>query len=481
MSLRYVPPLNNSASQKADDDFYANHPEFVKPDGTRIPLSGSDPSQESLRQEWLAAYKNHGGNVKGEPETPNPPPKPVLDCPPEKTVTAKVVALTFRSDHLDPASGKKLLRPSAGDFKDAAAEFTKPEWQASPNKSDPISHTKNQNVTVDVDIEFTVTPAGCSASVTKIIGDCGDAYLSFERDESASISTGVQPFKGLVSKGTLPDNVDLLKSKNITWKVMADGQEKTAGTTGPHKIYVTFAGPHGKMDSSLGANGPDQDVTEERLEYSVEATKGKGKTDEKECVDGIFAKYTSLRLVYTLGERWPDTTGAMTLHHYLWRISADLSKGECHMLAAAFALACQILGVKGSFEVGFFRPWGRRSPDPSYAARGADPLRGKYNTIDWRTHSSESHDRERIGFVDGNGLRNQFEGVATYDNKACYAIGEGKYDKYTDLDKNASDFYKGGHDNGAFKLYYKEVTGGFLCDKPYPPHITGKTDFNWTE
>ncbi len=480
MSLRYAPPLNSGASQKADDEFYALHPEFVNPDGTRIPLSGTDPAQEGLRQEWLALYQKNGGKVSGQPEAPKPPQKPDQPCPVTKTVTAKIVSLTFRSDHLDGA-GKKLLRPSAGDFKDAAAEFTKPEWQLSPSKSDPISHTKNLNVTVDVDIEFTVTPAGCDAQFSKITGTCADDYLSFEKAESRSVSNGVETFTGLVSTGTLPDEVDLIKNRSIDWKVEVEGAEQAAGTTTPHTIYVTFDQPRGKMDDQLAANGPDQDVTEERLEYSVLASQNKGKVDEKECVDAIFDKYTSLGLVYTLGERFPDTTGTMTLHHYLWRISDDKSKGECQMLAAAFALACQILGVKGTFEVGYFRPWGRRNPDSPYASRGADPLRGKYNTIDWRTHTSEGHDRERIGFVDGNGLRNQFEGVATYNNRYCYAIGEGRYDKSTDLDKNASDFYKGGHDNGAFKLYYKDVTSGFLCDKPYPPHITGKTDFNWTE
>ena len=127
MSLRAVPPLNQSAAQKADDAFYAAHPEYVRTDGTRIPLSADDPNEEALRQEWLALYGANGGKVKGAAPVPKPPGQPVEPCPIDKTVTVRIVSLTFESDHRDGA-GKKLLRPSPGDFEDATSEFDKPEW-----------------------------------------------------------------------------------------------------------------------------------------------------------------------------------------------------------------------------------------------------------------------------------------------------------------------------------------------------------------
>lgn len=110
-------PLNMAA----DEALYAKYENEPRPnalynaDGTRRKLSGTDPQQEDLRREWTALYAANGGALEG----PTPPPKPCDDpnqpCSITKTVTAKIVSLTFRSDHLD-GTGGKLLRPSAGDF-----------------------------------------------------------------------------------------------------------------------------------------------------------------------------------------------------------------------------------------------------------------------------------------------------------------------------------------------------------------------------
>ena len=56
-------PLDPAAVKAADDKFYANHPEFIGPDGRRIPLSATDPAQADLRREWVASYVAAGGRV----------------------------------------------------------------------------------------------------------------------------------------------------------------------------------------------------------------------------------------------------------------------------------------------------------------------------------------------------------------------------------------------------------------------------------
>lgn len=87
-------PLNPDAVRAADDEFYANHPEFVK-DGQRIPLSATDPSQAALRAEWVALYEKHNGAVEPDAPTPKEPDDPVQPCPCEECLQATSVTLVI--------------------------------------------------------------------------------------------------------------------------------------------------------------------------------------------------------------------------------------------------------------------------------------------------------------------------------------------------------------------------------------------------
>jgi hypothetical protein len=496
-------PLNMATVSATDEAMYAKYENEPRPnalynaDGTRRKLSGTDPQQEGLRREWTALYAANGGALEG----PTPQPKPCNDpnqpCPITKTVTAKIVSLTFRSDHLD-STGGKLLRPSAGDFKDATGKFLKPEWdekRGGSADSHPISHTKARKVTVDVDVEFTVTPEGQSASLTEIKGVGSGDHTNFTQSLGKTVRTERITIPGLVSKGPLPNFVTVL-DESINWSVVVDGKELPIGTTSTHAIYVTFDTPHGKMASPVNnlfdETGPDQDVTEERLEYSVIAAKETGVTDEKECVDAIFLHMKDLGVNYDLGHRWEN--GALndtgidpkpTLHHYLWRCNATTAKGECHNIAASFALACRIIGVKGPFEIGYMYPWpSRQEEHPTYPKRG-DEILGKYNVRYNRGHAGERHGAENVMFLDGSKQVNNFEGVAKYRN-ALYAIGDARFDLFGSPDQNASSYFaqrkwddKGGATDvdlkkGFFDLVFFGDTGG--CVKPYP-WMTGVRTF----
>jgi len=277
--------------------------------------------------------------------------------------------------------------------------------------------------------------------------------------------------------------------ESITWSVVADGKELSIGTTGNHAIYVTFDTPHGKMgsprDNAFEEIGPDQDVTEERLEYSVIAADKTGVTDEKECVDAIFLHMNGIGVNYDLGHRWENgavnNTGIdpkPTLHHYLWRCNATTAKGECHNIAASFALACRIIGVKGPFEVGYMYPWpSRKEEHPAYPKRD-DEILGKYNVRYGRSHTGESHGAENVMFLDWRNQANNFEGVAKYRN-ALYAIGDARFDLFGSPDQNASSYFaeRASDDTGGVKnvdlkkggfnlIFFGEDTGG--CIKPYP-------------
>src|SRR5262249_3548584 len=76
-------PLNDDAVQKANDQFYALHPELVNPDGTRIPLDPNDPAQAKLRTQWMDLYLKNGGLLEGDPGGRKSPAGPVQGCPPK--------------------------------------------------------------------------------------------------------------------------------------------------------------------------------------------------------------------------------------------------------------------------------------------------------------------------------------------------------------------------------------------------------------
>jgi hypothetical protein len=405
----------------------------------------------------------------------------------KKTVTAKLVEIYFRYDHTMGGPNVKLLKPSPGDLKDAGAGvFSKPEWNDS-GKNDPVSTTMKTDLVVDLVIDFTVTPAGQTASLTHVQGVSGEACMNFDRTMSDTVGTEKKIIYWLQSKDKTPDSVQRLLD-SIAWTVTADGNPITLATSGPHVVYSTFGIPWGKMSmsrtpgSSLEQTGNNQDVTEERLKFAV-ACAG-GKKTERECADGVFNRFKALGLQYSPGNRWPDTAPQdMTLHHYLWKLANKEIDGECHMLAAAFILVCEMLGVPGPFEIGYMRPWGRRDGAHPYNPR-PDPTHGKYNTPDTRNHTvvnrwlpNENHNDERLIFVDSNSKRNNFEGVASYKGgSVLYAIGDSILDKFGTADQNTDSWYKGAN----FDLCFTRGKGVPDCDEPYPPAVK-KTPFKWSD
>jgi hypothetical protein len=529
------------ATQPYDDEAIAAANAAVAPEtgGRRLTMG---PEDEELRKKWIQAYKDAGGKVV-EVRPGKKPTSCVDDCAIEKTVTARIVTVTFRSDHLDDR-GKKLLKRAStqpieihkkagttvtedSKLGDTFTEYMKPEWDVArggSSDSHPISHTKAKKIKIEVEMEFTVTPEGQTASLTEVSGDSDDDYLTFEKSYSRTVRTQRITVPGLTSKGALPNHVDLLKG-NIDWSVMVDGKEIKVGTTGEHTIYVTFDKPFGKMKSPINnifaETGPTQIVTDQRLEYSVQGASGTGESDEQECVDAIFVELMRRRVGYVLTRRWEnsplDNTGITpkpSLHHYLWLCNAGDGEGECHNIAAAFALACRILGVKGSFDVGYMFPWPSRAGAPrssgsitwyneshpdypkSGKSRTGKNILGKYSPDGYtnryiRNHTGEGHSFEALLFLDSTGAANNFEGVAAYKKKALYAIGDDVFDKYSDPNDNATTYYAdrvistgirrtiSDETIGGFDLVFMDASSFANCDKPYP--WKSAKEFRWEE
>ncbi len=99
---RAVKPTNPDAAKKANDSFYANHPELVQ-NGQRQPIDPTERSQQGLREEWINSYAANGGKVepiagkdaktaatKTKSKFSNQPPDSVETlCPNTKTTKSK--------------------------------------------------------------------------------------------------------------------------------------------------------------------------------------------------------------------------------------------------------------------------------------------------------------------------------------------------------------------------------------------------------
>ncbi len=113
---RLSQPLNPDAVRAADDEFYANHPEFVK-DGKRIPLSATDPSQAALRSEWVALYEKNNGKVEPDPPAPKEPDDPVEPC------VCKEECKYWREDHVVDFNGQDTKFVTSTQLGAASAAF----------------------------------------------------------------------------------------------------------------------------------------------------------------------------------------------------------------------------------------------------------------------------------------------------------------------------------------------------------------------
>ena len=81
MTRRARRPLDPAAVAKADDAFYAEHPEMVS-GGKRIPISSApiDPCTQKLRDEWLDGYAANGGALDPVTLPPCKPGQPAQQC-----------------------------------------------------------------------------------------------------------------------------------------------------------------------------------------------------------------------------------------------------------------------------------------------------------------------------------------------------------------------------------------------------------------
>ncbi len=87
MTRRARRPLNQAAVAAADNEIYRRHEGDPRPNplydaaGNRRGLSSTDPSQASLRREWMDSYIANGGEVESQTPDPAPPGQIAQQCP----------------------------------------------------------------------------------------------------------------------------------------------------------------------------------------------------------------------------------------------------------------------------------------------------------------------------------------------------------------------------------------------------------------
>jgi hypothetical protein len=462
---------------------------------------------------------------------------------------ALLYSVAFTSDH--QVGGGKLLSPSPAavqltfganapvaqgaamantffnsTYDDPPNLFIKPDWIndfLNPPRSEPISHTKNTNVIADVTFSFIV--AGAQVTVTRIegVGRGAVAGLSFDQVVNVPVAVGGMVTINVTSTATLPNRVSVV-TDTIDWWLTINGVRELAGASGPHDVLLTFGPPLGLMgwNGGFDLNGAAQFITEARLRFAIAAVNSErgnvqGFSDavEKHHVDAVFLHLTTLGVDYSLGYRWSGGALNLTyltdaaaaspgLHHYLWLCATHDARGECHVIAAAFILVCQILGVAAQFELGFMFPWPSRLDDPAngYPKRNNDAaphmarnaarpyagpaqvyqpsIKGKFS-VDFSNRYYRRTDRaandgnlpaQACSFVDGAGNTNNFEGAARYNGVHLYAIGDVILDTEANSDLNTCVYYTHHVRNGASrKITLVHTNGKFGL-------VFGRTD-NW--
>jgi hypothetical protein len=267
---------------------------------------GSDPERQWTVTAW---FDDNGNGVfdTGEANT---------------ALTAYATVFTITLASVEFTSDHHVLMDNNSDWTNTGTLYGKPEWQSGWQTASPISQTKNTPLTLKVKV--TVEPAGLHYDV---IGDGPQSYMDFL--STGHTSTGSQQEWTITSGAALPNQVSTLTG-SITWKIKftdADPDvEFTAGTSGTHKIYVTYGTPTAPTGIA---------ITEKRL--STTCQWANEKTDPDKVADGIHSKLGDVDPPYEPLEK--PTLGIG------WTLMDGTTYGECDEQADLMRLACLIQGV----------------------------------------------------------------------------------------------------------------------------------------
>ena len=229
-------------------------------------------------------------------------------------------SIKFTSDH-------GLLKDNNSDWTDSGTVYSEPEWVNDPATNNPISQTKNTSLMTDVTVK--VEPLGLEFDLA---GDGLDNYVDFT--ETGITSTGSDQIVTINADAALVNQVDTL-TKSISWTIkLTDPDpdiEEGVGSSGPHKIYVTYGTPSGSV------------VTEKRI---IEVcTAADGQTTDSGVASAVQGVLHSNEPPYFQGGTGPAPCSP------IWLMMNDSPQypGDCIAHANLMKHAVKLLGISASY------------------------------------------------------------------------------------------------------------------------------------
>ena len=204
-------------------------------------------------------------------------------------VKIELKKLSFKTDH-------GMMRDNNSNYTASGSLFTKPDWDDA-GKNNPISHTMNQNV--GVDLEFLVTPSDAPSRSYSIKGT-GPTGLNYEGTVDLGGGTQVRP---LTSTDKLENKIQKLMG-SINWELKFNNASVHTRSTGSHTVYLTIGTPRND-GTTAGA------VTQKRMERAVSQAAAAASLDPHSITKKVIQAQGNFDLNAAQVNEWlvPDNGG----------------------------------------------------------------------------------------------------------------------------------------------------------------------------
>ncbi len=174
---------------------------------------------------------------------------------------AIVQTVEFTSDH-------NLLRDNRTDFLKSGERFKDVEWNRPDNYNVPITHTRDQKLTLKLGVDLTNIPNGTNFTIRG-----ASSTEAFRFQSGVLQAAGPRQTITLTATNALPSQVQRLEG-TIGWFLKlnpgaANEKEISLGNT-RHRVYTTFGRPNVGATAGSPEGQPGQQVTEIRINLAVE-------------------------------------------------------------------------------------------------------------------------------------------------------------------------------------------------------------------
>jgi len=343
------------------------------------------------------------------------------------------ISINFKSVEFTSDFASFMKTPNSGcEWADSTTVFESPEWLPD-ERNNPNTQTKDTKLTVKVIVD--VDGAGV---IFDLIGDGPQDYLDFHAN--GITSTGNDQEIAVTADANLPNAVNII-SGSINWKIKVGTTEIAIGSSGAHKIYVTYGTPVGV-------------ATEKRIE--AVCTFASGLSDLKDCADAVFDHLPGFGAYVGAQINGPSPIWLLyeSNQHPEWRSQCP---GHALFVNAHFAM----LGLgEGNVKYCY------ADKDGTYQAsdEAVSLQERQIASTDPPHPANTTHDDlsfvERLHMVDSAGNLNNFEASLLFNNY-YYVLGFGR--NYTSPEAVVKDvfvevnWYYKNHDTGSDQTDWRGI------------------------